>query len=221
MNLLYFTLPAILLFGIITSLEDYKKGKIRNIWVISAIVYSLFILFAAVSALLLLDSPVRYSYIIDYFVNLLFALFSGFMIWYMGMWSAGDAKLFLAYAALLPLSVYSYGYMQNFPSFIILINTFVPLLGFFFFRIFIQKNIRKRLSKLKFLVQPRNILSMMISVLGISWLISFITSLIGIRLDIFSHLFFLLIIYTTLEKFLQLPLNTSVFIISLYKTFLK
>jgi hypothetical protein len=210
-------LPAILLFGIATSLEDHKKGKIRNIWIISAIGYSFFILFTAVSSMLLLRTPLNYSYITDYFVNIGFALSSGFIIWYIGLWSAGDAKLFLAYASLLPLTVYSFGYIPHFPSFIILINTFVPLLAFFFFRIFIQKNIRKRLSKLKFFVNPKNLLSMLISILGISWLIGFVSSLIGIQLDIFSHLFFLLIVYTILEKTLPIPIYEVGIILSILR----
>ena len=69
-----------------------------------------------------------------------------FIIWKIGMWSTGDAKLFLAYVALLPLSVYSNGYINYFPSLTLFINTFVPMAIFFILKMLIQadRKIKKK-----------------------------------------------------------------------------
>ena len=68
---------------------------------------------------------IRTGYFNELILSVFFALFAGFIMWYVGLWTAGDAKLFVAYTAIVPLSVYNYGYIKYFPSMTILINTFV------------------------------------------------------------------------------------------------
>mgnify|MGYP006971713038 CR=1 FL=1 len=51
----------------------------------------------------------------------------GFLLWNLGLWAAGDGKLFGLLALLLPLSVYRYNYLNWFPSFVLFFNTFIAV----------------------------------------------------------------------------------------------
>ena len=48
-------------------------------------------------------------------------------LWELGLWAAGDAKVFALLAFTLPLSVYSNNYLSYFPSFALFFNTFVAM----------------------------------------------------------------------------------------------
>lgn len=56
--------------------------------------------------------------------NTLLALITGYALWKMELWSAGDSKLFLLFSFLLPLNFYSFSYISHFPAFNLLINIF-------------------------------------------------------------------------------------------------
>ncbi|MFH1529365.1 MAG: hypothetical protein ABIK09_01380 [Pseudomonadota bacterium] len=51
----------------------------------------------------------------------------GFLLWTLGLWAAGDGKLFGLLAFLLPLSVYRNNYLDWFPSFVLFFNTFIAV----------------------------------------------------------------------------------------------
>jgi len=70
-------------------------------------------------------------YYLEVFSNLLIALLVGFLLFYFDIWSEGDGKLFFAYCALLPLSVYDKSYLPYFPGFALLVNIFTPPLMYF------------------------------------------------------------------------------------------
>ena len=67
-------------------------------------------------------------------VNSLFCLFVGFVIWTLNFWAPGDGKLFFVVSFFIPLKVYTYQMVPNFPSLILLVNifliAFVLLLGY-------------------------------------------------------------------------------------------
>jgi len=87
-------LPAILFLGIITSYEDIKSGKIRNKWIMSALIYAVL-----VNVVLVLFYPskngIHLPYLIELTTNSLFSVVLGFGLWYLGIWTAGDGKLTL------------------------------------------------------------------------------------------------------------------------------
>jgi Flp pilus assembly protein protease CpaA len=62
-------------------------------------------------------------------INALLAFTIGILMWWFGMWAAGDAKLFGAIAAILPLSSYVNSYWPIFPGYVLIFNTFIALLG--------------------------------------------------------------------------------------------
>lgn len=62
-------------------------------------------------------------------INALTALVIGMLMWWFGMWAAGDAKLFAALVAMLPLSSYANSYWPYFPAYVLIFNSFLALLG--------------------------------------------------------------------------------------------
>ncbi|MFQ5406231.1 MAG: prepilin peptidase [Candidatus Micrarchaeia archaeon] len=112
--------------GVLTSREDLKKGVISN-----RVVFS-FIAFAAIAHFpLVFEDSFSHAYLFAVFENFLIALLAGIVLWELKVFSAGDAKLFAAFAALVPLSFYQSGFLPFFPSFALLVNTFVPATVFF------------------------------------------------------------------------------------------
>src|SRR5512135_1019396 len=86
--------PALCLLGIITSIEDCRFGKIRNIWIICGLLFG--VICYAVTA------PFE-KYLFDIVViNLSLSIIMGYLLWHFNIWSAGDAKLFFVYTLLLP-----------------------------------------------------------------------------------------------------------------------
>ena len=57
------------------------------------------------------------------------ALIAGFLMWWFGLWAAGDAKMFAVLAFLLPLSTYRNAYMPLFPAYVLLFNTFASVIA--------------------------------------------------------------------------------------------
>lgn len=128
-NLLF--LPAILFIGAITSYEDFTISKIRNKWIVLGLLYPVFcysLLYLLVFVKLIDYGGINNAYIVSKLVNTAIGIAVAYGIWRFGAWSAGDAKLFIAYTLLIPLDFYSKGYIKFFPSLILLFNIFIPLL---------------------------------------------------------------------------------------------
>lgn len=128
------TLPALALLCAVTSVEDVRTGKIRNKWIALALLWgaaayaalSLARLYlpgfacAAVANTLFDGSWTRLLWMTA--LNSAAALVCGFLIFHLGYWSAGDAKLFFAISLLLPLKYYFNHFLPVFPSFGLFLN---------------------------------------------------------------------------------------------------
>jgi Flp pilus assembly protein protease CpaA len=151
----YLLLPVFFLLGTIVSYQDIRYGKIKNKWIVigaiwSAAVYLFFFLWLVIGpfitdfyyihiANLPTDAPhplftVHLSFLVKSLINGSIALLVGFLIWRTKGWAAGDAKLFFVFSLLIPIKYYWKSYLPVFPSFTLLINIFIPLLLFLFFR---------------------------------------------------------------------------------------
>ncbi len=199
-GILWYFIPMIFFLGIVTSYDDVKAGKIRNKWVACALAYSFAVLSLLVLSMYLSDVPVSIEYINAYAINLGFSLFAGLFIWSAGLWSAGDAKLFLAFSALIPLTVYRFVNFEYFPSFVILVNSFIPIFVFFFVKIFMSTNSREKIESVKKSLDPHSILSSVITVLGISAVISALIELLNIPSNVFVNLFFIFVAYYVMDR---------------------
>ena len=134
-------LPIIVFIGIVTSFEDYKSSKIRNKWVLVGLIYAAIIYLLAWLIYYLTgkqDLGLVASFIWNFdkwCINLTISITVAYLLWHFKMWGAGDAKLFIAYAALIPMGQYSKVYFNYyFASFLLLLSIFVPATVFLFLR---------------------------------------------------------------------------------------
>ncbi len=123
-------LPMVFLIGLITSYQDLRYGKIKNKWIILGLVWGLGIYVLFLIQGIVAEPIIYFSYIFMVFTNSLIALIVGYLLWYFNLWSAGDAKLFFIFSLILPLEYYWRTATPYFPSFVLLINTFIPALIF-------------------------------------------------------------------------------------------
>jgi Flp pilus assembly protein protease CpaA len=130
-------LSIIFLIGLIISYQDFRYGKIKNKWIVYGFIlglggYFLF-WFLFIYNLVQITIPLS-SYFLRVVINSGISLLVGFFIWRLNLWSAGDAKLFALFAFLLPLEFYRRSYLPYFPSFVLLLNIFIPILIFYLTR---------------------------------------------------------------------------------------
>jgi hypothetical protein len=124
---------GVITLGLATSYEDIKTGKIRNSITATAITYGILLNYASYFFSWMPDRGIEYT------INLAVSALAGYLIWSRKLWSAGDGKLFIAFASLIPLSAYEYWKMPYFQSLILLLNTFAIL-----FTALLAKSINKK-----------------------------------------------------------------------------
>lgn len=201
--MIQYFLPAIIALGIITSYEDIKFGKIRNKWIILALTYAV-ITYCILITYHYLTAGLNQHYLIELLTNTLFAVAVGFGAWYLGIWTAGDGKLFIAFSALIPLSVYTVGYQAWIPSITLLINIFISAsLIMFVFMIFKvrPKDIKKVFTSFfKEFFQPKQLLESVIYLFAIFWIMQILLSLIGLGTNYILRLILTIVIFTAIQK---------------------
>jgi hypothetical protein len=196
--IIYYFLPWIIALGIITSIEDLKEGKIRNKYILISIFYAILanIIVIIVGYILAILNKqiyiVHWSYLLEWLVGAILSLVLGFIIWYAKLWTEGDAKLYFAYALLVPLSIYNFGYVKYFPSLIILINTFIPLIVYYFIKIIIKSCMSADMEQIKKFFNIGNLITPLLLIFCISWL----GQLLGIVTKISLLNYFLLLLIT-------------------------
>ncbi|MBL7100864.1 MAG: hypothetical protein ISS23_02840, partial [Nanoarchaeota archaeon] len=206
MDILYLFLPGILALGLITSYTDFKHGKIKNKHLLPALFYSILIY----TILILTLTSYRTAYFTELIIMLALTLFTSFIIWYVGLWTAGDAKLFFTYSSLIPLSVYKYGYIPYFASTNILINTFIPFALFLTVILLFKTNLKQKMISLKTSLKPKQLLTLAVFLFALIWLVNILFSLLTIPPNYFITIFILFLILAFLEKIVRLNLTKIV-----------
>lgn len=208
--LVLLSLPMILFIGIITSYQDIKKHLIKNKWILLSAGYSIILLISYIVFEYLSGRAINPLYFKDYFLNIFFALFGGFIIWIAGLWSAGDAKLFAAFTALVPLSVYNMGYVDGFPALNILINTFTPVFFYMLIVLMFKTSLKNKISVLKDLAKPRLLMENLLFIFAFVWIIElfieFFSKYTMIVTNFFLILSFLFLLMFVLKNVLNLNL---------------
>ncbi len=121
----YLFLSVIFILGFFIVKDDIKFRRIRNKYVFAGLSAGAFLYFAC-----FFSGSVSADYMLKVAVNSSISLAVGFLIWRLNFWPAGDAKLFFILSLLLPLKYFSNSYLPYFPSFIILLNSFICALIF-------------------------------------------------------------------------------------------
>lgn len=212
--ILYWFLPAIVLLGVISSYTDIKEGKIKNKHIILALAYS-FIVYIILIFLNL--GTIRIQYFIELLIMLALTLITGFIIWHVGLWTAGDAKLFFAFATLIPLSVYKHGHIPYFDSTNILVNTFVPAFFFLFFLLMFKTNFKQKIFFFKEALRLKEIFRLAVFLFAFTWIIEIMFKTINLPMDYFITIFLLFLIMVLLEKIIFVSLFKVVIAISILR----
>jgi len=182
---LFLNILCICFLGFATSYTDLKKGLIENRLVFPAI--------AVAFGLNFLNGFDFVQFLTNGFLAFLF----GFLLWIASLWSAGDAKLFLAFALLFPLPFY--GLQSFFPAFSILVNSFVPAFLFMFLIVFFKTNSRQKLQALKHAFSPGLVLSVAVFLFSFYWLLDLIIPFLPIQLDFFTMAILLFVFISCVE----------------------
>jgi len=207
-------LPVIILLGIITGYQDIKYGKIRNRWIIYSLIYSLLVYLVLIS-FYFFTGMVNKTYILELFTNFLFAVAVGFGLWYFKVWTAGDGKLFIAFAVLIPFGFYSNSYFKFIPSINLLINIFViGLIVMLIFMLIFSKFRYYRKAFIGFLKISfgwRNFLSYFILIFVISWLVQISLTYFGLGKNLVL-IFFITFLFLLALKFNRKIIYPLIFI---------
>lgn len=118
-----FFLPAVIALGVVSTLQDFRVRRISNQWIIISLAYAII----AHVGLFVSGDQQEIFWFLRSFVNVSASALVAVYFWKQNWWGGGDAKLFVCYSALVPLSHYPLVYFSYyFASFLLLIITFVP-----------------------------------------------------------------------------------------------
>ena len=215
-NDLLFLVPLFTV-GIISTFNDIRYGKIKNLWIGIGLIFTL-IVYAAFFIIAIIELPEKHNlkYMIDMIVNGLIAGGVSFFMWKSNLWGAGDAKLITLFSFLLPLKFYSNSYVDFFPAFNIFINTFILIIVFILLEyfLFILKN-HNRFKKISFsFIKKENLLGLL------NMFLIYLVIFISIRLLI-NHMESSLVNYFSPSNFAAIMLLLFVVNRFLFKFLLK
>lgn len=190
-------LLTVILFGIWTSYTDIKKSVIKN--------YSILLLALAAVFLNIFFTKSFITHPLASVVNLAIAVVAGVVIWLAGLWSAADAKLFIAFTLLLPVTLYRTA--SYFPGISILVNSFVPLFLVFFFHLMFKTSFKEKKEIAVELTKPRFVLHLLLAILALMSISYGISYMFKISLDYFLTVIILFTILWLVEQKFKLRLD--------------
>lgn len=181
-------LLCIVIFGSWISYTDIKFGKIKNISVFLLFVSGILINVFVTKSFIHSTEAILINFAISFAVSL--------FMWGISLWSTGDAKLFSAISVLLPLSSYTNGYIPYFPSFIVLINTFVPVAIFFILYAVFNMKRQFLFAEVRNIFSPKAVFSTLIFIFGFMALSVVFGKFFGININ---FIFQLLLVFSIME----------------------
>lgn len=188
---------ALIFFGIWTSYTDIRKGVIKN--------YSILLLILTAIFLNIYFTKSFIKFPLASTVNILVAILAGVLIWVAGLWSAADAKLFIAFVFLLPITLYKH--ITFFPSMSILVNSFAPLFFVFFFQLMFKTSFREKKQIFIELAKPGFIFHVLLAILALSSIAYGISYFFNIQTDYFTWVAILFVILWLVEQKFKIRLD--------------
>lgn len=130
----YLLLIPLFFVGYVTVRDDLREGRIYNKRILQGLVAGA-IAYLMLGAAELMGADPRlcsgplpegdWHWGAVVVLDLGVALFVGVLLWMLGIWAAGDAKLFTLYAFLVPPTCFERSYLSVFPALPVLVNVFV------------------------------------------------------------------------------------------------
>ena len=194
---------AILSCGLYTSYTDFRFGKIANF-------YTAFLIgFGMISQMVFVgEGDITW---IHSCVTLIGGLGISFILFYTGIWAAGDAKLFWGISLLMPPNVFIYTPQTQFYPLILMINIFLLFLLYIILQVVFKMTFQQQRSVIvrSFVAQakqfPKRLLKIL-SYVGVSGLAFYIPAHLGIELDVAIRItLFIMIAYVfnrVVEKYI-------------------
>ena len=235
----YIFLMFILFLGIVTSYEDIREGKIRNKHIILALTLAVIMNLVAIMDSWQRGIDINPGYYSNLILNVVITLLAGFALWRFNLWTPGDAKLFMAYSALVPLSIYHHGQVSYFPSFTIFSNTFILTMFLILINRLIRgaiflpaaifsrdivgniKSFKNSIIKcIADIVNSGKIHEKGIFILGFSWILDLIFSFFDVQLTFLMYLVLFTVIPYIFKKIDIISLNRISFILSILRLLL-
>jgi hypothetical protein len=128
----------------------------------------------------------------------------------------------MAYAAMIPLSVYAYGRIPIFPAYSLLLNTVAPAFFVLVPYLLIKTTSSQKKEVFKRMLEPRLVASIAAFIFSFSWLVGIFFSYFGLPQNYFLTIIFLFILLEVLERILPfgtLRLSLTVGILRLFFEF--
>jgi len=146
----WLVLPLVLWVAGSAALSDWRTGRIPNRLVLLGLLFGAEAS-AALAVWLLLGGPGQSGPMLAYgplgylgaqVLDGAVAFLVGLTLWWVGVWAAGDAKLFAVLAFLMPLGAYRENLLAGFPSFVLFFNTFACLMAFLLVELLVKLVVR-------------------------------------------------------------------------------
>ena len=131
---------------------------------------------------------------------LLGGLAVAFLMYYLGIWSPGDSKLFWGVSVALPPSLYSLGFWR-YPPFVIAVNTFVPYFLVMAVYILVKTTLRQKMQVLQATFAPKFLLSFVFSLISFTGVSAVINMLLPFKLNYFAVIILFVVLFSLFDRF--------------------
>jgi len=220
--ILFFMLPAIIVLGIAASWTDLRSHVIKNSHLVIALTYGFFAYVVYFYLEQAKGTPILND-MLGVVINTTITMVASYMLWHVAIWTAGDAKLFIVFAFLVPISVYQKGFVPFFPGIALLVNTFVPFFIFYFIKLLIFTSKKMKLEALKSAFNLRRVGALIITLFALLWPINLISTWLAsynpllsqLLSNIFVVVLVLFVLITLIERMTMLAFFKIAVILSL------
>lgn len=217
--LVYIQTTIAIIIGIIATVTDIRNKKIYNKVIIIVLAISAF-------SYIFLFREIEYNFIINYIVNFFIALLISFIFYYFKIWSAGDAKLFIAIIFMIPYSLYESNLANIFPGLYVLIIIFsIAFIYIIIETIYLWCKDKYKFEKLKFSkIKKEEISLIIIQYFTGYFIVIFINNILFTYFQEFKsynqplillcNMLFLVFIYRVIKTKKSLSICCSIFLLS-------
>lgn len=167
-------LPTILAIGAITSYEDLKYEKIRNKYVVVAI-----LLAALIHTVLVYSRIESFSELKIQIIYFAVSFILSATMWKFGFWSAGDAKLYCAYTLLIPIGLLTDNKNSPLPVSLI-VNSTIPAFLYTVTNLLRKTNTKEKITAIKSIFTTWYIPKLFLFIIGLAWVVGLIIQFFGI-----------------------------------------
>ncbi|HDQ72557.1 MAG TPA: hypothetical protein ENN19_10735 [Chloroflexi bacterium] len=130
---------------------------------------------------------------------LLGGLAAAFLMYYLGIWSPGDSKLFWGVSIALPPTLYSLG-RWRYPPFVIAVNTFVPYFLVMMLYILVRTSWQQKVQVLQSAFAPRFLSRFLLSLISFTGVSALIGRFLPFNLDYFSAIVIFVALFSLFDR---------------------